>query len=199
MLITSGSTSATNPEVIIAIIPPVPCKEQIEPGQEQLVPFMEAHMLPSVDNKLGGSYIMEAQNIQVENISCDTSTSKSDAVTQEYIRNHFNKWLNDTVYSTFKELFEGINIDSMKEALPKVSIYNNVSSKFVDEINSKYGMALTLTTLEPCEVGHWAKTFQVACGNSKTPKSPRLQQPCEEHQSLVQTQPTQQCLQTVTE
>ena len=34
------------------------------------------------------------------------------------------------VYSTFKELLEGINIDSVKEALPIVSIYNNVIAKF---------------------------------------------------------------------
>ena len=56
--------------------------------------------------------------------------------------------VNDKVYSTFRELFKGINIDSMKEALPKVSIYNNIIVKVVDEINPKYGMALMLTTLE---------------------------------------------------
>ena len=48
-----------------------------------------------------------------------------------------------------RELFEGINTDSVKEALPKVSIYNNVIVKFVDEINSKYGIGLMFTTLEP--------------------------------------------------
>ena len=63
MPITSGSTATTDPEVITAAMPPVSCKEQIKPAQEQLVPvpFMEPHMQPSVDNKLGGSYIMEAQ------------------------------------------------------------------------------------------------------------------------------------------
>ena len=42
----------------------------------------------------------------------------------------------------------------MKEALPKVSIYNSMIAKFVDEINSKYGISLTFTTLEPNEIGH---------------------------------------------
>ena len=37
----------------------------------------------------------------------------------------------------------------MKEALPKVSICNSIIVKFVEEINSKYGMSLTFTTLEP--------------------------------------------------
>ena len=76
-------------------------------------------------------------------------------------------------YNTFKELFQGINIDSMKEALPKVSIYNSIIVKFIEEINSKYGMSLTFTTLEPCEVGHWAKTFKVASSSNQAPSSPR--------------------------
>ena len=81
--------------------------------------------------------------------------------------------LNDKVYNTFKELFQGINIDSMKEALPKVSICNSIIAKFVEEINSKYSMPLTFTTLEPSEVGHWAKTFQVASGSNQAPSSLR--------------------------
>ena len=77
----------------------------------------------------------------------------------------------------------------MKEALSKVSIYNNIIARFVDEINSKYGMTLTFTTLEPCEVGHWAKTFQMDSGNSKAPKSPRPWQahkePCRYHTTML--------------
>ena len=68
----------------------------------------------------------------------------------------------------------------MKEVLPKVSIYNNIIAKFIDEINSKYGMAIMFTTLEPHEVGHWAETFQVTYGNSKAPESPRPQQSCKQ-------------------
>ena len=79
---------------------------------------------------------MEPQVTQIENVSCNNSISSSDWITQEYLKNHFNKWLNDKVYNTFKELFEGINIDSMKEVLPKVSIYNSIIANFVDEINS---------------------------------------------------------------
>ena len=73
-----------------------------------------------------------------------------------------------------KSYLYGINIDSMKEALPKFSIYKNIIAKFIDEINSKYDMAMTcLQLLEHHELGHWSKTFQVASGNSKAPKPPR--------------------------
>ena len=69
------------------------------------------------------------------------------------------------------------------KALPKVSIYKSIIVKFIDEINSKYGMALTFTTLEPHEVGHWAETFQVVGGSSKRLKSPRpwqvQEEPCQ--------------------
>ena len=127
--------------------------------------MVEVQTQPSVDNQLGGSYIREAQVTQLENVSCNTSVSSSDLVMQDCLKNDFNEQLNDKVYNTFKELFEGINIDSMKEALPKVSIYNNIMARFIDEINSKYGMALTFTTLEPCEVTG-PKHFQVASSNS---------------------------------
>ena len=79
---------------------------------------------------------------------------------------HFNKQLNDKVYNTFKESLGSINVDSMKEVLPKVSIYNDAIAKFVEEINSRYGMVLTFTHLEYSEVGYWVETFQVAKGNN---------------------------------
>ena len=79
-------------------------------------------MQPGIDNRLGGSYIMEPQVTQIKNISCDNSISSLDSLTQEYLKNHFNEQLNDKLYNTFKELFQGINIDSMKEALPVASI-----------------------------------------------------------------------------
>ena len=119
---------------------------------------------------------MEPQVTHIQNISYKNSISSLDSFTQEYLNNHFNKQLNDKVYNIFKELFQGINIDSMKEALLKVSIYNSIIEKFIEEINSKYGMALMFTTLEPHEVGHWAETFQMASGINQAPESPRPHQ-----------------------
>ena len=131
---------------------------------------MEVHTQPSDDNQLGGSYITETQVIQVQNDSCHTSSPSLDSEAHEYLKNHFNECLNDKVYTIFKELFGSINVHSIKEALPKVSIYNNTITRFAEEINSKYGMAVTFTGIEPCEVGHWAETFQVAKGNNEGPK-----------------------------
>ena len=72
---------------------------------------------------------MEAKVTQVENVSCNTSTSNSHVVMKEYLKNNFNEQLSDKVYSTFKELFESTNIDNMKEALPKLSIYKKYHCK----------------------------------------------------------------------
>ena len=91
----------------------------------------------------------------------------------------------------FKELFGHINIDSMKETLPKVSIYNDTIARFVEEINSKYGMALMFTHLEPCEVGPWAEMFQVAKGNNKGPEPSQPWQLPEEPHRAEQLQPIQ--------
>ena len=177
MPITSDLTPVTDMEVIPVMTPPVPSEtEQIEPTQSVPVPLVEAQTQPDINNRLGGSSIMEPQVTQIENISCNNSFSSSDSLTQEYLKNHFNEQLNVKVYNTFKELFQSINIDSMKEALPKASIYNSIILKFIENINSKYGMALMFTTLEPHEVGDWAKTFQLASGSNHAPKSPRPQQ-----------------------
>ena len=155
-------------------------------------------MQPSVDNQLGGSYIMETQVMQVENVSCHTSISGLETVAHKYLKNHLNDLLNDKVYYTFKELFGSVNIDSMKEALPKVGIYNTIAG-FIEEINSKYNMTLTFTCLEPCEVGHWAETFQMASGNREGPEPPRPWQIHEGPCRAEQLQPIQQQSQPVTE
>ena len=155
--------------------PPAPSNtDQIEPAQEQSVPviLVEVQTQPSIDDWLGSSYIMESQVTQIENVSCNNSISSSNSITQEYLQNHFNKWLNDKAYNTFKELFQGINIDSMREALPKVSIYNSIIAKFIDEINSKYGMALTFTTLELWNYSNLTSSSSISKVNKMQMPSP---------------------------
>ena len=143
MPVTTESTPVSNLEVVTVATPPGQSEvEWIESLLEQLVPVqvVEVHMQPSVDNQLGGSYITEAQVMQVENVSCHTSISSLDSVVHEYLKNHSNELLNNKVYNTFTELFGSINIDSMKEALPKISFYNDTIARFVEESNSKHGM-----------------------------------------------------------
>ena len=65
----------------------------------------------------------------------NVSVCNLDSEAQEYLKSHFNERLNDKVYSTFKELFHNINMDSIKEALPKISVYNDIIARYVEEIN----------------------------------------------------------------
>ena len=76
---------------------------------------------PHVYSKLGGSYIttMQAQN------DGNFSVCSLHLVPHIYLKNHFNERLNDKVYDTFKEIFGNINVDGIKEALPKFSVYND--------------------------------------------------------------------------
>ena len=114
---------------------PTPSKTEPDesmPDQLDPKPIVEVVRKPSVDNQLGCSYIMEKQ---VQNDSCQVSVCSLDSEAREILKNHFNEHLNDKVYTTFKELFGSINVDSIKETLPKVSIYNNTIARFVEEIN----------------------------------------------------------------
>ena len=81
------------------------------------------------------------------------------------------------MYDTFKELFGTINTDSIKEALPKASVYNNIKARYVEEINLKCGIELSFTQLEATEVSHWGETFQVATSGKDQPEPQQLPQP----------------------
>ena len=73
------------------------------------------------------------------------------------------------MYDTFKELFGNINVDSIKEALLKISVYNDIIARYVEEIDLKYGIALSYTQLEAIEIGHWAEMLQVAAKSNDQP------------------------------
>ena len=87
-----------------------------------LVSVTEVPMqLPMVDSQLGGSYL---RNAQIHNNSSNVSIYILDSEAQDNLKTHFNEWLNDKIYSTFKELFDHVNLDSIKEVLPKTDTYN---------------------------------------------------------------------------
>ena len=79
---------------------------------------------PHVDSKLGGSYITTTQAQDNGNVS----VCSLDSVAHEYLKNNSSERLNDKVYDTFKELFGNINVDSIKEDLPKISVFNDYNS-----------------------------------------------------------------------
>ena len=156
-----------------------PAPEPVMPEPIAEVPMQQAH----VDSKLGGSYIT---NMQTQNEG-NASICSLDSVAHKYLKNHFNERLNDKVYETFKELFGNINTDSTREALPKVSVYNNIIAKYVEEINLKYGTELSFTQIEAREVSTWVETFQIATISKDQPNEQQhLQAPY-----IQQTQDTQ--------
>ena len=145
------------------------------------VPVIEVPMqLPMMDSQLGGSYIT---NAQVHNDVSSISICSLDSEAHHNIKTHFNERLNDKIYSTFKELFDHVNIYSIKEVLPKIDVYNNTIVRYVEDINLKYGVALSYTHLEVSEIGHWAEMFQVAT-LSNNPQQP--QQPPQNQQQALQ-------------
>ena len=130
---------------------------QIETAPELLMPVPVAEVPvqpPMVDSQLGGSYIT---NAQVHNDGSYISTFSLVSEAHDNLKVHFNERLNDKIYSTFKELFNHVKVDSIKEVSPKIDVYNNTIVWYL-----KYSVALSYTHLEVSEIGHWAETFQVA-------------------------------------
>ena len=101
----------------------------------------------------------------------------SDLDAQENLKSHFNDSLSNKIYTTFKELFSNVNIDSVHEILPKLNEYNREIAKFVEDVNTKYGIALNYTQLEISEIKHWAETFQAVVNKYSQPEHQQPQVP----------------------
>ena len=71
------------------------------------------------------------------------------------------QWKNGIHYNNFKENFRDTNLDSISKTLAKVHAYNQEVSKFIQEVNVKYGIPFDYAVLEVSEVPHWAEAFQV--------------------------------------
>ena len=129
--VTLESTPASDTDVGTDIKQLAPSKtKQDESEPEQLAPIsiVEVPTQPGFDIQLESSYIIE---MQVQNDSHHISVCSLNLEAHKFLKNHFKEWLNDKVYNTFNVLFGSINVGTMKEALPKVSIYNDTIAKFV--------------------------------------------------------------------
>ena len=69
----------------------------------------------------------------------------SDFDAQENLKSHINDRLSDKIYTTFRELFSNVNINSVWGILPKINEYNWEIAKFVEGVNAKYGIAPNYT------------------------------------------------------
>ena len=81
------------------------------------------------------------------------------------------------VYSTFKEMFGNINLDSVSELSSKVQSYNKEIAKIIQEVNIKCGIILIYTVLEISEVPHWAEALQVLARLNAQPEVQPTQVP----------------------
>ena len=82
---------------------------------------MQPVQQPIGNSQFGGSYITDTQ---AHHDGSNMSFCSLDSEAHENLKSHFNERLNNKVYSMFKELFSNVNVDSIKEVLPKISIYN---------------------------------------------------------------------------
>ena len=134
-LVTSGMTTpVTTTDAQVTPTLPVPVKAIPDPTLP--VPVTVIPVKPPIaESQLVGPYI---NNPQVHD-SSNISVCSSDADTQENLKSHFNDRLSDKIYTTFRELFSNVNIDSVWEILPKINEYNREIATFVEDVNAKYG------------------------------------------------------------
>ena len=124
---------------------------------------------PSISNQLGESYVAFIQQSRKHiPLHC------TDVEAQEHLTNYLNEQLNAKIFNTFKDLFSNVNLDSIQEIYPKISIYSKIIAQYVEETNIKYGINLEVTKLEAPEVGLWEKAFQVAGHNEDQQLSKQL-------------------------
>ena len=89
-----------------------------------------------------------------------------------------------------RELFSNVNVDSIKEVLPKISMYNDTVARYIEDINLRYGITLSYMHLEVSEIGHWTETFQVATYSNNHPEPYQPQQPPQPQQQTLQVTTT---------
>ena len=129
---------------------------------------------PIPNNDPGEMYVAEVQqNGKHIPLIC------TDVEEHKHLTNHFNKKLNAKNFDMCTYLFSNINVGSIQETYPEISVYHKVIAKYVEETNMKYWLNLKFTKLEALEVGLWMKTFQVVGHNEdrQLPKEQQLEPP----------------------
>ena len=56
-------------------------------------------------------------------------------------------------------------------------MYNDTIARYIEDINLKYGIALSYMHLEISEIGHWAKMLQVVTCSNDQPEPQQQPQP----------------------
>ena len=107
----------TQAELVARLLAPVSLNE--EPVEES-----------SASIQLGESYIADIQHSGKHvPLHC------TDGEEHEHFTDQFNEQLNAKIFNTFKDLFSNVNLNSIQETHPKISIYNKIIMQYVEETN----------------------------------------------------------------
>ena len=104
---------------------------QLMPGTLEKEPMEESSPI----NELGEYYLADVQ-CSGEHIPLHCT----DVEEHEHLTKHFNEQLNANIVHTFTDLFSNVNVDSIQETYPKISIYKKIMGQHVEETNIKYGL-----------------------------------------------------------
>ena len=115
-------------------------------------PVTENNSSNTLDN-LGGSYL---GNVLV------WQTQKTDNIAEQAL----TEQLNGLVITTFCNLLQHINTDSLSEVSPKAKQYNETISSFIADTSNRYGLTLSYTSLFVEDVSLWAQTFNITTKNA---------------------------------
>ena len=97
-------------------------------------------------DKLSASYLGNVVSL---------TNPKTDNVAEQVLTEE----LDGLVVTTFCNLFQQVNTDSLSEVSPKVKQYNKTISRFIADTSNRYGITLSCTSLLADDVLLWAQTF----------------------------------------
>ena len=60
----------------------------------------------------------------------------------KHFTNHLTNIINAKILDTFKDLFSNINVDSIQETYPKISVYNKIITQYIEGTNIKHSLNL---------------------------------------------------------
>ena len=110
--------------------------------------------------------------------------------------------LNGLVLTTFHNLFQHINTDSLSEVSPKVKQYNKTISRFIADTSNRNGIILSYTSLLVEDVTLWALTFNIitknAVANTNNQNSLGISTVVNTQDNRAELHPTEQPVETTT-
>ena len=110
--------------------------------------------------------------------------------------------LNGLVVTTFCNLFQHVNTESLSEVSPKVKQYNETISRFIIDTSNRCGITLLYTSLLVEDILPWAQTLNVtnknAVANANSQNSLGISSVVNTQDNGAESCPTEQPVETTT-